>query len=254
MLAPTLTSWPRPGKQRPLACCACRRVASCEAADCAGRYPMDRRRRSLSTCSARNRPRSRGRPGGCVGRTSGCPLTAPRRERCSRKRGVGPRVNGLSWLVTVGVDVPARPSPALLFSTECQLGTLLPTCASTTTRTPWRRHGSAAMWAASPGGNERSRAPCHRRPRGDGGTGTLPGTICGMATRKVTLSIDLTAWALAEAAAARAGISPSAWLSAAARREAVRLGAGTDWGDPEAEALAQDADLAAAEADLRAAG
>ncbi len=75
-----------------------------------------------------------------------------------------------------------------------------------------------------------------------------------MATRKVTLSIDHTAWTLAEAAAARAGMSPSAWLSAAARREAVRLGAGTDWGDTDAEALAQDADLAAAEADLRAAG
>jgi hypothetical protein len=75
-----------------------------------------------------------------------------------------------------------------------------------------------------------------------------------MATRKVTLSIDQTAWALAEAAAARAGISPSAWLSAAARREAVRLGAGTDWGDIEAEALAYDADLTAAEEDLRAAG
>ncbi|MGH3899946.1 MAG: hypothetical protein ACRDTA_17250 [Pseudonocardiaceae bacterium] len=75
-----------------------------------------------------------------------------------------------------------------------------------------------------------------------------------MATRKVTLSIDSTAWALAEAAAARAGISPSAWLSAAARREAVRLGAGSDWGDVEAEAVAQDADLVAAETDLRAAG
>ncbi len=75
-----------------------------------------------------------------------------------------------------------------------------------------------------------------------------------MATRKVTLSIDQTAWTLAENAAARAGISPSAWISAAARREAVRLGAGTDWGDAEAEALAYDADLAAAEADLRAAG
>ncbi len=75
-----------------------------------------------------------------------------------------------------------------------------------------------------------------------------------MATRKVTLSIDYTAWVLAEAAAARAGMSPSAWLSAAARREAVRLGAGTDWGDTEAEALAQDADLAAAEKDLHAAG
>lgn len=75
-----------------------------------------------------------------------------------------------------------------------------------------------------------------------------------MATHKVTLSIDQTAWTLAEAAAARAGISPSAWISAAARREAVRLGAGTEWGDTEAEAMADDADLAAAEADLRATG
>jgi hypothetical protein len=80
------------------------------------------------------------------------------------------------------------------------------------------------------------------------------GKVYGMATRKVTLSIDQTAWALAEAAAARAGISPSAWLSTAARREAIRLGAGTDWGDSEAEALSQDADLAKAEEDLHAAG
>jgi hypothetical protein len=79
------------------------------------------------------------------------------------------------------------------------------------------------------------------------------GTIDGVATRKVTLSIDHTAWVLAEAAAARAGMSPSAWLSAAARREAIRLGAGTDWGDSEAEALTQDADLAKAEENLRAA-
>lgn len=75
-----------------------------------------------------------------------------------------------------------------------------------------------------------------------------------MATRKVTLSLDQTAWTLTEAAAARAGMSPSAWLSAAARREAVRAGAGTDWGDAEAEAVAEDADLAAAEEELRAAG
>jgi hypothetical protein len=54
--------------------------------------------------------------------------------------------------------------------------------------------------------------------------------------------------------AARAGMSTSAWLSAAARREAVRLGAGSDWGDPHADALADDADLAVAEAELRAAG
>jgi hypothetical protein len=84
--------------------------------------------------------------------------------------------------------------------------------------------------------------------------GQAIGKVYGMATRKVTLSIDQTAWALAEAAAARAGISPSAWLSAAARREAIRLGAGTDWGDSEAEALSQDADLAKAEEDLHAAG
>ncbi len=67
------------------------------------------------------------------------------------------------------------------------------------------------------------------------------------------MSIDHTAWMLAQAAAARAGISPSAWISAAARREAVRLGAGTDWGDTEADAVAYDTDLAAAEAELRAA-
>jgi hypothetical protein len=66
--------------------------------------------------------------------------------------------------------------------------------------------------------------------------------------------LDAAAFALAELAATRAGVSTSAWLSAAARREAVRLGAGTEWGDPAAEARAQDADLAAAEDDLRAAG
>lgn len=75
-----------------------------------------------------------------------------------------------------------------------------------------------------------------------------------MATRKVTLSLDETALRMAEKAAKRAGISLSAWTSAAARREAVRAGAGTDWGDPLAEALAADADDAAAERDLRATG
>jgi hypothetical protein len=75
-----------------------------------------------------------------------------------------------------------------------------------------------------------------------------------MATRKVTLSLDQTAYALAEQAAARAGISTSAWLSAAARREAVRLGAGADWGDHLADALSEDTDLAVAEAQVRASG
>lgn len=76
----------------------------------------------------------------------------------------------------------------------------------------------------------------------------------GMATRKVTLSLDESAWAMTREAAARAGLSPSAWLSAAARREAVRLGAGTEWGDPAADADADAADLEAAEAEHRAAG
>lgn len=73
-----------------------------------------------------------------------------------------------------------------------------------------------------------------------------------MATRKVTLSLDHTALAMAESAAAKAGISTSAWLSAAARREAVRVGAGTDWGDPANDAVDDEADLTAAQADLRA--
>ncbi|MGH3824825.1 MAG: hypothetical protein ACRDRA_18625 [Pseudonocardiaceae bacterium] len=40
-----------------------------------------------------------------------------------------------------------------------------------------------------------------------------------MATRKVTVSIDSATWTLTEAAAARAGMSPSAWLSAAAEAD-----------------------------------
>ena len=91
-------------------------------------------------------------------------------------------------------------------------------------------------------------------PTGDERSRRVLGTVFGMATRKVTLSLDRTAYAWAESAAARAGRSTSAWLSAAARREAVRLGAGSDWGDHHAQALADDADLAAAEAQLRAAG
>ena len=78
--------------------------------------------------------------------------------------------------------------------------------------------------------------------------------MAGVATRKVTLSLDATALGLAEAAAFRAGMSTSAWISAAARREAVRVGAGHDWGDAAADATADDADLATAEAEVRATG
>jgi hypothetical protein len=79
------------------------------------------------------------------------------------------------------------------------------------------------------------------------------GTVIGMATRKVTVSLDVTALDLAERAAARDGISMSAWLSRAARREAVRTGAGPV-SDVLADALADEAELIAARRDLRAAG
>ncbi|RDI63195.1 hypothetical protein [Nocardia pseudobrasiliensis] len=74
-----------------------------------------------------------------------------------------------------------------------------------------------------------------------------------MATRKVTLSLDEAAWSYAEQAAARAGMSPSAWISRAARREAVRTGCGPV-ADPVAVAAADEAELRAAEKELRAQG
>jgi hypothetical protein len=73
-----------------------------------------------------------------------------------------------------------------------------------------------------------------------------------MATRKVTLSLDVTALGLAERAAARDGMSVSAWLSRAARREAVRTGAGPA-SDVLADALADEAELIEAQR-YRAAG
>ncbi|NEW38654.1 hypothetical protein GV794_24570 [Nocardia cyriacigeorgica] len=77
-----------------------------------------------------------------------------------------------------------------------------------------------------------------------------------MATRKVTLSLDEAAWSFAEQAAARAGMSPSAWISKAARREAVRTGVGPvpDRAVIAAEAAIEAAELAAAEEAMRAQG
>ena len=74
-----------------------------------------------------------------------------------------------------------------------------------------------------------------------------------MATRKVTLSLDETAWSYAEQAAARTGMSPSAWISKAARREAVRTGFGPVQ-DVTVEAAADAAEFAAAEKAMRAQG
>jgi hypothetical protein len=80
------------------------------------------------------------------------------------------------------------------------------------------------------------------------------GTVNSMATRKITVSLDATALSLAERAAARDGLSMSAWLSRAARREAVRTGAGPVGVDGLADALADEAELIEAERDMRAAG
>jgi hypothetical protein len=74
-----------------------------------------------------------------------------------------------------------------------------------------------------------------------------------MATRKVTLSLDTVALALAERAAAQTGQSVSAWLSRAARREAVRTGVGPAV-DQLPEAMADEAELAEAERQLGASG
>jgi hypothetical protein len=76
-----------------------------------------------------------------------------------------------------------------------------------------------------------------------------------MTTRKVTVSLDTGAVALAEAAAAREKLSLSAWLSRAARREAVRTGVGSVREDAAlGEALADERERELAEEDLRAAG
>lgn len=77
-----------------------------------------------------------------------------------------------------------------------------------------------------------------------------------MATKKVTVSFDATSLALAEQAAARSGLSLSAWLSRAARREAVRTGADPAPAAETAadEAAADEAEWRAAEGDMRAAG
>ena len=82
----------------------------------------------------------------------------------------------------------------------------------------------------------------------------VEGTVNGVASRKITVSLDATALSLAERAAAREGLSMSAWLSRAARREAVRTGVGPVVDDGLADALADEAELSEAERDMHAAG
>ena len=77
-----------------------------------------------------------------------------------------------------------------------------------------------------------------------------------MATIKKSVSLDEESWALARAAAERSGLSPSAWLSRAARRQAIMDGyqGGPDEDVAEALALADEAEAAAAGEEWRAAG
>ena len=74
-----------------------------------------------------------------------------------------------------------------------------------------------------------------------------------MAKRKVTLSMNAATVTLAEQAAARAGLSTSAWLDRAARREAVRTGVGPVQ-SVLSDAIQDEEERARAEEDLRAAG
>lgn len=60
-------------------------------------------------------------------------------------------------------------------------------------------------------------------------------------TKKVTLSLDVTAATLAEEAAAQAGISLSAWVSRAVRHEVVRMIPADAYAGAEAQARS-DAD------------
>ncbi|GLY54892.1 hypothetical protein [Lentzea sp. NBRC 102530] len=77
-----------------------------------------------------------------------------------------------------------------------------------------------------------------------------------MATRKVTFSFDTEAHDFAVRAANRAGMSLSAWMSRAARREAVRTGVGPAPEGTELDAAfaGDELELAAVEEELRAAG
>jgi hypothetical protein len=77
--------------------------------------------------------------------------------------------------------------------------------------------------------------------------------VRGMAERKVTYSLDPYTVRLAQKAAARAGLSTSAWLDRAARREAVRTGAGTTL-TVLSDARLDERERAAGEADVHATG
>src|SRR5699024_677174 len=106
---------------------------------CVTRYRPALLRNSGCTSSARSHQRSSGTPGGCVGRTSGCPQTDTERARRSVKHGGAPRRNGLNWPAAVAGAELARPLPALQSSTVCRPATQCTSCANTTALGQWKR-------------------------------------------------------------------------------------------------------------------
>lgn len=80
--------------------------------------------------------------------------------------------------------------------------------------------------------------------------------VIGMATVKKTLSLDADAWAFTVRAAKRAGLSPSAWLSRAARQQAIRQHYTGGVGDESASvtAVADEAEAATGAEEWRATG
>ena len=98
---------------------------------------------SRYTCRASHHRRSAGSRGGCGGRTGGSRLIRSRRERPWRACGGGPRTSGSRWHAVGGGAGPALRWRAWPSSTAWPPPKRCATCASTTTRGPSKRPGSA---------------------------------------------------------------------------------------------------------------
>ena len=117
-----------------MASCCFHRAGSSAAVAYACRHQRASALTSVSTCSPNSPGPSRGRRGGCTGRTSGFPRTAPTLAmRCMQRGSVRPQSAWRSRVPAVA-DGPAPPSRASPFSTACPLPKRSRTSASTGTR------------------------------------------------------------------------------------------------------------------------
>jgi len=117
-----------------MASCCFHRDGSSVAVAYACRHQRESAPTSVSTCSPSSPGPSRGRRGGCTGRTSGFPRTAPTLAmRCMQRGSVRPQSAWRSRVPAVA-DGPAPPSRASPFSTACPLPKRSRTSASTGTR------------------------------------------------------------------------------------------------------------------------